>query len=1488
MRIVAVTCTELFVGEPEDPLQVVRVEVECPAGELRLDVTGEDVSGRATLAVGPGRQSVDVGVAGAAAPATAIAIGVTAEVATGDTVERATAEAVLTVAEPGWTVWMVPHFHYDPVWWNTQAAYTATWGQPGQSAAEFRADFQQTGFELVRLHLETARRDADYKFVLAELDYLKPYWDTHPQDRAYLRTLISQGRLELMGGTYNEPNTNLTSAESTIRNLVYGAGFQREVLGGDPRTAWQLDVFGHDPQFPGLVADAGLDSSSWARGPFHQWGPMLSTHQPGARGWGDPSVMQFPSEFEWVSPSGKGVLTHYMPAHYSAGWQIDSKPTLAAAEQSVYDLFLLLKRVAATRNVLLPVGTDYTPPAKWVTEIHRDWNARYAWPRFVCGLPHEFFAAVRRQLDATGVRSSPQTRDMNPVYTGKDVSFIDTKQAQRHAEALLVDAEMFATIAAAHGAAYPHAALDKAWRQLVYGAHHDAITGSESDQVYLDLLTGWREAYDLAGGVLDTSMKHLTAQPGTGGPADPARRRVVVFNPSSWPRSDLVRVRVEFPAPGWWGVTVGSDTGTLPLVCEHPRHHADGSLAAVDVVFRAVDVPAVGYRTWVLTATGQAGPTGWQPVDDAAPAIENDDYRVTVDPARGGCVSQFRDKRVGRELLRPGRVGNELLVYEEYPAHPRFHEGPWHLLPKGPPVLGSAQRAATSVLVERSPLGERVTVTGAVGPLRYTQRLTLWHGVDRLDATTHVDDFTGADQLVRLRWPAAVAGALPVSEVGNAVVGRGFGLIDVDSGAAPWTLDNPAQHWFALSSTARIDVRDPDGVRVHTRAIGVAEIIAPDRVSPARSAAGTWTSTMDAESDGSAVDTGTAHGSAAHTATADGATADVVRDLAVALVRQGVTATCSTGAGARYGRLAVDSNLPDVRISLGGPDTNAFTARVLAEADPGYAAELDRQLAATGRARIWVPPTSPLTRVWLPDADLTGTRTLPVLIVAGGDGAVRGVCAQLAGGTVDVHQPAGLSDSPDPDLDDYTVGLVNRGIPGFAVDTTGALHLSLLRSCTGWPSGIWIDPPRRTAPDGSNFQQQHWTHSFDYALVAGAGDWRAAGLVGHGHQVNHPLVASVIADGPAEARGFVSVEAMPEVPARPIGEAHHPIRPAGQVVLAALKPAGNPLANGRLPGSRVERVTARLYEAAGRRTRAHLRLWAPVTEAVEADLLERPATERPPGGVLRAADTVELALPGAAISHLLIGLSPVPAANTAPVPRAGAAAPGQPVYSRYWLHNVGPAPTGNLPIAVHLDPPHAPVAGPVTLTVTVASDLTEEPTAGAVELVVPDGWRCAPPTVGYDLKPGGHVEQRVVVTAPDGAPEGVYWVRARIGSGGRTVEDVARLLVGVAGPETLRASMRTEPLRLRPGQEATIDLTLHSDAATAVSVTGAVVSPWHTWDLFPDPDLAVEVPARGQAALRLPVRVPDSHRAGRWWALVKLAHAGQLQYTEPIEVEVLG
>src|SRR4029077_7679985 len=231
---------------------------------------------------------------------------------------------------------------------------------------------------------------------------------------------------------------------------------------------------------------------------------------------------------------GHGLLTSYMANHYGAGWATQAAPDLAAAEQAAYQEFSQLAPVAATPNVLLPVGADHVIPSRWATAIHRDWNARYLWPPFVTALPREFFAAVRRDAADRGVWLSPQTRDMNPVYPGKDASYSAAKQGQRAAEAAVEDGERLATLAWLAGDRYPAAELDKAWRQLVFGAHHDAITGTEGDQVYLDLLAGWQEAHQRGASAARAAARYLAGLAATatvtGPDPGPHARAVVVFN----------------------------------------------------------------------------------------------------------------------------------------------------------------------------------------------------------------------------------------------------------------------------------------------------------------------------------------------------------------------------------------------------------------------------------------------------------------------------------------------------------------------------------------------------------------------------------------------------------------------------------------------------------------------------------------------------------------------------------------------------------------------------------------------------------------------------------------------------------------------------------------------------------------------------------------------------------------------------------------------
>ena len=186
---------------------------------------------------------------------------------------------------------------------------------------------------------------------------------------------------------------------------------------------------------------------------------------------------------------------------------------------------------------------------------------------------------------------------------------------------------------------------------------------------------------------------------------------------------------------------------------------------------------------------------------------------------------------------------------------------------------GHLGRAPAQVQAFRGPLGERL-----VGARPHRRCIALHPdpdpvargGARRLQTT--VDEFTGDDRLLRLRWPCPVPGALPVSEVGDAVIGRGFGLMhataserrrlraaSVDAGQSGVRLVRPV--------VGGADSRR----RAAVRAVSVAEVVAPtESVSNA-----------------------------------------LARELMVALVRAGVTATCSSADKPRYGDLAVDSNLPD-------------------------------------------------------------------------------------------------------------------------------------------------------------------------------------------------------------------------------------------------------------------------------------------------------------------------------------------------------------------------------------------------------------------------------------------------------------------------------------------------------------------------------------------------------------------------------------------------
>jgi hypothetical protein len=554
---------------------------------------------------------------------------------------------------------------------------------------------------------------------------------------------------------------------------------------------------------------------------------------------------------------------------------------------------------------------------------------------------------------------------------------------------------------------------------------------------------------------------------------------------------------------------------------------------------------------------------------------------------------------------------------------------------------------------------------------------------------------------------------------------------------------------------------------------------------------------------------------------------------------------------------------------------------------------------------FWVPAARSRQDAFAPGSDLRGVTDLPVLVVAGGDvpAAITGLAADLADAVIEARGSAG-EDGGGEELADLSVALLNRGTPGSLVTPDGTLLISLMRSCSSWPCGVWIDGDKRATPDGSSFAWQHWSHTFEYALAAGPGDWRSAGFPLAGVDYNHDLLAceTGLHDGPLPATASLAAADPPTA------------------VLSALKPLGNPLYPAAA-GQPVPRdgVVARLRDVSGRTgpTSASVTLFTGIAAASgtgpceEAGGLPLPlhggvaAAELPPAGTVTMVLT-----PGRPLARA----DAAPASPPEPVPPE----PVQPVFTRYWLHGKGPAPAGNLPVAVHLSPARTallPDAAEGSADATAGLRLTvacgTAPASGTVHL--DPGAQLALEPAGplrYDLGARGHASWDLTVRALPGAAPGRRFVAARIADGGQVFEDAVLVSVGepaapaldlplndlfplyVADQQKLAAeldlALLTPQLRLRPGERGEIAVRLGNTTAAQIRGEAQLVSPFGSWAEARPWTQGFAAEPGGELTLGVTVTVPPTARPGQhWWALVKVMYFGRARYSESASVTIV-
>lgn len=1263
------------------------------------------------------------------------------------------------------TTYLVPGFHSDVVWLEDQRDYAVSlMGDMGQN-------------------LQICRADPHYGVFLHELTYVKPYLDVHPEERDEVKRWIAEGRIGL-GGSHSQPTEAVISGEGLIRNILYGRLYHEGQLGDRPRIYMPWDVFGHCAQLAQILAKSRFDGCIWSKN--------IRGAQP---------------VFWHVALDGTRLLFKRMDYGFPA-WR--EEEFLEAIEAC----FAEIASLGLSTDCRLD-ATDFKPPSSWFAGRCGELRERAGHAVVVSGKGHEMW--LDRTLDDVleGRALLPVTaRDFEWHHQGTAVSRIEFKIANRLAENLIVEAEKLATFAWLLGAKYPDVALDKAWRQVLFGQHHDGITGPCCDRSYLDLMLGYREALELAHEVVERSAVGI-ASAVDARPLDPEAVPVVVLNSLNWSRIEPVRARVAFDAPVESVEVVGPE-GAVPA-----QVLSSGGRGELDLLFIASGVPGVGYSTYEVRPSAGATPRE-RPVPGTT--IENEYFQVTADPTHGGLTSIY-DKIEGREVLNTvAGFGNELVALAEKPDR---GEPAWECYTTGPKRFSREYNA--KVTAYEGPARKRLVIRGEMKDSGREQIVTLHEGVARIDFETRITNYRGEHDLFVVTFPVDVRGAEPVFEdrFGATTKRRSRGKLDFrfhqwrnysDCGA------RRCYQWIDLSGCARVRLGDGRGVT-----FGMTNIVtshAPEAVE------------------------------AAYT-------------LQDALIRCGVPVTPSyddcdwprrsalpheDGLMPRPDDFNADLNLgTSFRIAIRLGDDNTYVNDVLAQLDDAVQRRLEERVAARGAA-VLLTYDREMPSDWPP---------LPVLIVVAGEAEalarlVAGLAADLEDGSLDIA-PEACAVEGLPDLDDYGVALLNTGNCLASVENDDTLVLFLMHTAAwgGTPWGKdrldWFLVP------------EHKTHTFHYSLVPHHGDWREAGIARAGYEFNNPLrgVATEPSAGPLppaghllEVGGGVILSALKPRgnPTAALSAGIHD--PADGIIVRVYEPEGvatTATIRAPWPAVRAERTNLLEEPSGDDLGEAHGYVELPVAGfGVEtaAVVLERPDCVPLDGVVLGREREVAEVIHFRHWDH-----------------NAGAEPLG---YSP-----VAIALSGEVKRGIHIRQGGVTVN---TVRVSVANNLTDAPISGSVELVAPTGWHTVPSSIRYELGPGEHLSAPVLVCFDEGrrdAGDRRGLLKARTEYGGAVYQDV--LDVGGPTDLDWHVHRRSDCVLLELSNHATDAIEGQAFLVTPLELFGDCAAPYALGCAGPreqyfalDPGQRIVLTFRGEEW------APGVIRSG--WGVVKIAYNGRVFY----------
>lgn len=428
----------------------------------------------------------------------------------------------------------------------------------------------------------------EYRYVQSQPYLFQMTKELYPELYGRMKKLVAEGRIIPEGGAYVEPDTNIPSGESLVRQFLYGTRFFREEFGAENELLWLPDVFGYSGNLPQIMKKCGIRYFASVK--------MFQTY--------DNVVDPFPyNTFVWEGIDGSSVLAQLMD--YG-----DFPNTLNVNYVIKQWKDRVQKDGISTLLTQFGYGDGGGGANRDDLETLRRLGNLEGVPRAEIATPSEFFADLQRQ----GLPDARYVGELYyPAHRGTFTSQAKMKAGNRQSEFALREAEIWSVYASLLGAAvtYPAAELDQLWKGLLLNQFHDILPGTSIARVH-------EEADRLFAGVR-SSAEQL---------AHSAAAALTTPDPGSWTVLNSL---------GWRRDSI--------LALPDGMQSVPGTQTYAGRQYARVSVPALGL-TSLHTAIARPAPGG---VTVSSRVLENRYLRVTLNEA--GELAGLYDKETGREWL---------------------------------------------------------------------------------------------------------------------------------------------------------------------------------------------------------------------------------------------------------------------------------------------------------------------------------------------------------------------------------------------------------------------------------------------------------------------------------------------------------------------------------------------------------------------------------------------------------------------------------------------------------------------------------------------------------------------------------------------------------------------------------------------------------------------------------------------------------------------